>query len=69
MNVKATILPTRKETVCVDLADGSTVEQLIRALSYLPDGWIALRHGNPIPLDEGLRDGDEVRLFSVVSGG
>ncbi|MCU0858996.1 MAG: MoaD/ThiS family protein [Thermoplasmata archaeon] len=69
LRVKATILPTRKETVCVDLEDGSTVEQLIRALSYLPDGWIALRDGVPVPLDEVLHDGEEVRLFSVVSGG
>lgn len=69
MRVTATILPTRKETVCVDLDDGSTVEQLIRALSYLPDGWIALREGTLLPLDEVLHEGDEVRLFSVVSGG
>jgi len=69
MRVKATILPTRKETVSVDLEEGSTVEQLVRALSYLPDGWIAVRGGQPIPMDEELKDGDEVRLVSVVSGG
>jgi|APLow6443716910_1056828.scaffolds.fasta_scaffold480315_1 sulfur carrier protein ThiS len=69
MRVKATILPTKKETIIVDLEEGATVEQLIRALSYLPDGWIPTRDGTPVPSDEVLKDGDELRLFSVVSGG
>lgn len=69
MRVTATILPTRKETVSVDLEEGSTVEQLVRKLSYLPDGWIAVREGQPIPMDEALKDGDDLKLISVVSGG
>jgi sulfur carrier protein ThiS len=69
MRVQATILPTRRETVSVELGEGSTVEDLIRALSYLPDGWIAVRGDTPLPSDEPLRDGDEVKLYSVVSGG
>ena len=69
MRVTATILPTKKETVSVELPDGSTVEDLVRALSYLPDGWVAVRDGRPIPMDEPLSDGDDVRLISVVSGG
>ncbi len=69
MKVTATILPTRKETVTLELGEGSTVEQLMRALSLLPDGWIAVRDGTPLPVDEVLEDGDELRLISVVSGG
>lgn len=69
MRVTATILPTKKETVPVELPEGSTVEDLVRALSYLPDGWIAVRGGRPIPADEPLTDGDELKLISVVSGG
>jgi len=69
MKVTATILPTRKETVSLVLDEGSTVEHLVRALSYLPDGWIAVRGGMPIAMDEELEDGDEIRLVSVVSGG
>lgn len=69
MRVAATILPTKKETVPVELPEGSTVEDLVRALSYLPDGWIAVRGERPIPADEPLSDGDEVKLISVVSGG
>ncbi len=69
MRVTVTILPTKKKTVSVELPDGSTVEDLVRALSYLPDGWIAVRDGRPIPVDEPLTDGDELKLISVVSGG
>jgi sulfur carrier protein ThiS len=69
MKVTATILPTRKETVSVELGEGGTVEDLMRALSYLPDGWIAVKGDRPVPSDEVLSDGDEVKLFSVVSGG
>jgi len=69
MRVTATILPTRKETVSVELKEGSTVDELVRALSYLPDGWIAVREGQPIPMDEALKDGDDLKLISVVSGG
>lgn len=69
MKVTATILPTRKETVSIELEEGSDVEQLVRALSYLPDGWIAVRGGQPVPMDEPLKDGDDLKLISVVSGG
>lgn len=69
MKVTATVLPTKKETVSVELPEGSTVEDLVRALSYLPDGWIAVRDGQPLPADEPLRDGDVLKLISVVSGG
>lgn len=69
MRVTVHLLPTRKETFTLDLPDGATAEGAIRALGLMPDGWLAIRDGEPLPSDEELLDGDELRLVSVVSGG
>ena len=63
------LLPTRKETKRIKLETGSSVEQAIRALGLYPDQWIPVRNDEPLPLDEKLEDGDELKLISVVSGG
>jgi sulfur carrier protein ThiS len=69
MKVTARLLPTRKETRVVELEKGATVEDLIRELELRPDAWIAVRGDDPLPSDEELAEGDEIRLVSVVSGG
>jgi sulfur carrier protein ThiS len=69
MKVTVHLLPTRKETKRLDLDKGATAEQAIRALGLLPDQWIPLRGDTPMPLDDALEDGDELKLISVVSGG
>ena len=69
MKVTAHLLPTRKETREVELDHGATVETLIRGLGLLPDAWIAVQDGEPVPIDHVLSDGDDIRLISVVSGG
>jgi sulfur carrier protein ThiS len=69
MKVTLNLLPTRKERKVIELKPGSTVETAIRALGLYPDAWIALRADEPLPLDEVLDDGDELKLISVVSGG
>ena len=69
MMVTARLLPTRKETKVVELKSGSRVEDLIRALQLYPDAWIAVRGDEPLPSDEELTDGDDIKLVSVVSGG
>lgn len=69
MNVTVHLLPTRKETRKLDLEEGSTAEQAIRALGLLPDQWVPIRGDSAIPIDDVLVDGDELKLMSVVSGG
>lgn len=63
------ILPTKRETKKIDVQKGATVEQAIRAIGLLPDAWIPVRGNEPVPLDEELEEGDELKLISVVSGG
>ncbi len=62
-------MPTRKERKVLSLEEGAVAEDAIRALGLYPDGWIPVRGEGPIPLDEPLADGEEIRLISVVSGG
>jgi sulfur carrier protein ThiS len=69
MRVLVNLLPARKETKVLVLDDDSTVERAIREAGLLPDGWLAVRGNEPLPLDERLEDGDEIDLISVVSGG
>ncbi|MDH3364809.1 MAG: hypothetical protein OEM29_02225 [Thermoplasmata archaeon] len=69
MNITVHVLPVRKETRVVNLPQGETVERLMRGLDLLPDAWIAVIGGEPVPIDRQLDDGEEVRLISVVSGG
>jgi sulfur carrier protein ThiS len=69
MIVTLHLLPTRKETRRLNLEKGATAEGAIRALGLYPDQWIPVREDTPIPLDEELRDGDELKLIAVVSGG
>jgi len=69
MKVTVHILPSRKETRRIILEEGATVETAIRKLGLYPDQWIPIRDDAPLPLDEGLRDGDVLKLIAVVSGG
>ncbi len=69
MRVRVNLLPTRRETKVLDLDERATVEDAIRAIGLLPDGWITVRRDEPLPLDEALEDDDEIDLISVVSGG
>ena len=69
MLVTVHLLPIRRETRKLELRDAATVEELIRTLELLPDGWIAVSDGEPVPIDHVLSDGDVVKLVSVVSGG
>ena len=69
MRVVVHLLPTRKETKVVELDRGTTVESVIRGVGLLPDGWIAVLDGEPVPIDLTLEEDCELRLVSVVSGG
>jgi sulfur carrier protein ThiS len=69
MKVKVRLLPTRKETKTIEIKKGSTVSELIMSLGLYPDAWIPVKGDTPIPLDDVLEDGDELKLIAVVSGG
>lgn len=53
----------------VNLPHGSTVEDVIRNLELNISTRIVLRNNLPIPIDEEIIDGDELRVIETVSGG
>ncbi len=48
---------------------GMTLHSALKKLGILPEGVLATRNGEMITEDEILREGDEIRLISVISGG
>ncbi|HTD81853.1 MAG TPA: MoaD/ThiS family protein [Thermoplasmata archaeon] len=68
MRVTAELFPAR-ETKAVELPQGSCGYDLIKHLGLAPDVHILVRDDVPIPIDEKLRDGEQVRVIAVVSGG
>ena len=63
-------LPGKAETVTVDVAEGTTVDALVRSYN-IPDEevWIVTVNGTKaLPLQL-VREGDEVAIFSPVGGG
>jgi len=45
------------------------VKELLEMLGLLPELAVVLRNGEPVTEDETLREGDEVRVISAISGG
>ena len=41
----------------------------LAALKISPETVIVVRKGKPIPIDEKLKDGDEIQIVGVVTGG
>lgn len=48
---------------------GITVEKALEQLGLPPESYLAVRNGEMITERELLRDGDEVKLVAVISGG
>ncbi len=66
MKIRLTIGNEGRDIV---LPDDSTVERLLASLTLLPDTHIILRRNVPISIDESLREGDEIKIIRVASGG
>lgn len=48
---------------------GITVKQALKRVGLLPETVLATRNGELITEDERLKEGDEIRLVAVISGG
>jgi len=53
----------------VEVKAGMTLLAALEKADILPESVLATRNGELILEDEILRDGDEVKLVSVISGG
>jgi sulfur carrier protein len=52
-----------------EVKPGMTLLSALQKIDVIPESVIATREGEMILEDEILRDGDEVRLIAVISGG
>jgi len=62
-------LSREKDTKEIDLKDGSTVMNLLKELNLKPDTLIVLNNDLPIPVDEELKDKQNLSIILVSSGG
>ena len=69
MRVSVKSFPRGEVDRTVELPDGSSAMDLFKALDMRPDNWIVARGDRVIPDDAVLKDGESLRLLSVVSGG
>ncbi|MBO3754252.1 MAG: MoaD/ThiS family protein [Candidatus Brockarchaeota archaeon] len=58
-----------RETKVLDLEENSRVEDLLKTLGISPSEVVPVKNGVIVTEKEPLREGDEVKLLSVVSGG
>jgi sulfur carrier protein ThiS len=68
MRVKVFIQRLR-ETRIIDLEEDSRIEDLLKILRISASEVVPVRNGLIVTEKELLREGDEVKLLSVVSGG
>jgi len=69
LRITVKTFPKREVDKSVELPDGATALDLFRTLNMRPDNWIVSRDDKMIPDDCPLKEGDSIRLLSVVSGG
>ena len=48
---------------------GATAGDVLKKLALHPDAYIAMMGNRPVPLTKEIRDGEEVRIVKVASGG
>lgn len=56
------------ETKVID-RDVKNISELLKELNFNPETVVTARNNELVTLDAKLKDGDEVRILSVISGG
>jgi|YelNatPaOPRAMG01_1025707.scaffolds.fasta_scaffold09346_8 sulfur carrier protein ThiS len=69
MRIKVRSFPDGRIDKEMTLEEDAVVFDLLKRLDLRPDSWIVIRNGKAIPEDTPLKDGDSLRLLSVISGG
>jgi len=66
MPVRVKLIPDNKT---LDVEPGSTAGDVLRMLGFSTESGVVLVNGKPVPEDYRLREGDEVAVVRVLSGG
>ena len=68
MKIKVKISRTN-ETKEISIETGSTVEDVLKKINLKPDTVIIINKSKPIPIDDEIKDGEELTVLQVSSGG
>lgn len=67
--INVTLLPQKNNIQEVEMAEGTTGQDLLVKLELAFDAHIITRGDEPISIDEELKDNDDIGIIKVVSGG
>jgi sulfur carrier protein ThiS len=68
MKIKVKISRTN-ETKEISVEKGLTIEDVLKKINLKPDTVIILNKSKPIPIDDEIKDGEELTVLQVSSGG
>lgn len=68
MKLHVELLPSGERKI-MKFPDDASGFDVVSALDLKPDAYLLVRDGQPIPMDEVLKNGDRVKLIKVASGG
>ena len=66
MKIKVKISRTN-ETKEISIETGSTVEDVLKKINLKPDTVIIINKSKPIPIDDEIKDGEELTVLQVSS--
>ena len=68
--MKITIKISRNNEIkTIDLEKGSKIQDVLTKISMLPDTLIVMNKNKPIPIDDEVKEEDELTILQVSSGG
>ena len=62
-------LSRNNEVKKIQLETGSRGKDVLKKINLKPDTVIIMRDNHPIPIDEEIKDGQELTILKVSSGG
>jgi sulfur carrier protein ThiS len=68
VNITVTLSRT-KETKKLQIEEGLTVENILKKINLKPDTIIVMSKNKPVPIDTKIKDGQELTILQVSSGG
>ena len=58
-----------KEKRKLEFKKGLTIENVLKRLNLKPDTVIVMIKNRPVPIDDKIKDGEELTILHVASGG
>ncbi len=69
MKINIKFIPERPGIADLEVDEDAICLDILDKLNLSPDAHIITREGEPIPIDDKLKDGEKIEIIKVVSGG